>query len=427
MKVTVLGLGYVGLPTAALLAESGHEVAGYDVDEQVVRSIVEGSQHMGELDVRALAENAVRNGRLHASTFIHPADAFIICVPTPTIDRRPDLSAVERAFSEIAPICQDGNLVVLESTVPPRTTEQIARRVFAEFERDLDTIHLAHCPERVLPGQTIAELQWNDRIIGGRRPVDASAARGLYATFARGTIHETDLITAETVKVVENAFRDVNIAFANEFAVLSEDLGIDAWEAIRLANCHPRVNILSPGPGVGGHCIPIDPQFLSDVNPFATELIQTARRVNERMPHRIAKRVCELFPGTTIARKVVLLGAAYKAGVDDARETPARAIELLLLERGFHVTVYDPKVTCYEGNLVRDLTDALRGADALVLVTDHEEICQIQPAEVAGLVRSRHLIDTRNALDAAAWIGEGFEVSVLGRGRLPAGELHVLA
>lgn len=423
MKITVAGLGYIGLPTAAMLAESGHEVVGYDINKQLIAALASGKVELSERGVHDLVRRALESGRLHPSPMPFPADAFIICVPTPTIDHRPDLSAVENAFATIAPLVQDGNLVMLESTVPPGTTAAVAERTFRALGYDLDAIHLAHCPERVLPGKIVDELLWNDRIVGGRRPIDAQVARSVYATFARGTIHLTDLTTAETVKVVENAYRDVNIAFANELAILSAALGIDAWETIRLANCHPRVNILLPGPGVGGHCIPVDPQFLANANPFASELIQTARRVNERMPHLVARRVREIAPPAQ-GRRVTLLGAAYKADVDDARETPALIVQRLLEDAGYGVAVYDPLVTQYPGTLTSDIEAAVRDADLLVLITAHSAICELDPQRIAALVRQRRIFDTRNALDAERWSAAGFDVHVLGSATTPA---HVLA
>lgn len=420
MKITVVGLGYIGLPTAAMLAESGHEVVGYDIDKKLIAQLASGDLPLAEHGVRDVARRALESGRLHPSPMPYPAEAFIICVPTPTVDHRPDLRAVEAAFAAIAPLVQEGNLVMLESTVPPGTTAAIAERTFRPLRIDLDAIHLAHCPERVLPGKIVDELLWNDRIVGGRRPLDAEMARAVYATFARGDIHVTDLVTAEAVKVVENAYRDVNIAFANELAILAEALGVDAWETIRLANCHPRVNILAPGPGVGGHCIPVDPHFLANANPFASELIQTARRVNERMPHVVTRLVRQIVPNDKTRRKVALLGAAYKRDVDDARETPALAIEQLLAAGGYDVSVYDPLVTKYESAITARFDEAARDADILVLVTDHTAIRELDPEIAAALVRERHVLDTRNALDAARWNGAGFDVHVLGSGLSPA-------
>ncbi|MHB8433757.1 MAG: nucleotide sugar dehydrogenase [Candidatus Tyrphobacter sp.] len=416
MKITVAGLGYIGLPTAAMLAESGHEVLGYDTDKKVIAGLAAGRVELAERGVRDLVRRALESGRLHPSLMPFPADAFVICVPTPTVDHRPDLRAVEAAFGTIVPLVRDGNLIMLESTVPPGTTLAVAERTFRALGRDLDAIHLAHCPERVLPGKIVDELLWNDRIVGGRRPVDAEMARAVYATFARGEIHVTDLTTAETVKIVENAYRDVNIAFANELAILAEALGIDAWETIRLANCHPRVDILSPGPGVGGHCIPVDPQFLANANPFASELIQTARRVNERMPHVVTRIVRRVAPIETADHKIALLGAAYKPDIDDARETPTLAIEHLLADAGYTVSVYDPIVTQYPGTVIADFEAAARDADVLVIVTDHSQIRELDPQAVAAVVRSRILVDCRNAVDVDRWNAAGFDVHVIGRG-----------
>ena len=415
MKITVAGLGCIGLPTAAILAENGHEVVGYDVDKALVARLASGRVDVAERGVRDLVQRALASGRLHPSSMPYPADAFIVCVPTPTVARRPDLRAVEAAFSAIAPLLQDGSLVMLESTVPPGTTAAIAERVFEPLGLDLDAIHLAHCPERVLPGNIVDELLWNDRIVGGRRPIDAEMARAVYATFARGDIHTTDLVTAETVKIVENAYRDVNIAFANELAMLAEELGIDAWESIALANRHPRVNILKPGPGVGGHCIPVDPQFLSNANPFVTELIQTARRVNERMPHFVSRRIAELVPPLPPGRKIALLGAAYKADVDDARESPCEHVDACLRERGFTTAIYDPHVRKFSRPLVPTLEDALAGADAAVLLTDHRAFAEIDPIETGMLMRSRILLDTRHFLNEEAWRAAGFDFYVLGK------------
>jgi UDP-N-acetyl-D-mannosaminuronic acid dehydrogenase len=422
VKITVAGLGYIGLPTAAILAESGHEVVGYDVDRERVAALAAGEIPCVESGVHDLVRRVLQSGRLHPSPRPYPADAFIICVPTPTIEHRADLRAVESAFSAIAPLLAEGNLIVVESTVPPGSTLAIAERVLQPLGRDLDDVHLAHCPERVLPGRIVEELYRNDRIVGGRRTIDAEIARSIYASFARGKIHLTDLVTAETVKVVENAYRAVNIAFANELAILAGTLGVDPWETIELANCHPRVNILAPGPGVGGHCIPVDPQFLAEADPFATELIQTARRVNERMPHVVVRQIREMVPARSGA-KITLLGAAYKADVDDARETPSLVVERLLRESGYDVLVYDPLVSRYQGKLTADFAVAARGSDLLVLMTAHSAILELEPQAVAKLVRSRKLLDTRNALDASRWADNGFEVRLLGCGAPAAAAL----
>ena len=424
MTVVVLGLGYIGLPTAAMLANAGHRVIGYDVNERVLESIRSGCGHVAELDVRRLARAALATGNLLITGSLpDKADAYIICVPTPTVDRQPDLHHVEVAAASIAARVEDGNLIVLESTVPPGTVESIIVRELEVAGKSPDSVHIAHCPERVLPGAIVRELRHNARVIGGRRPIDADIARELYASFCEGEICTTDCLTAELIKVVENTFRDVNLAFANELALLSEALGVDAWEVIRLANKHPRVNVLNPGPGVGGHCIPVDPHFLSNANPFITELIQTARRVNERMPHAVAKLIDEMLAPAQGVAKVALLGAAYKADVDDTRSSPAHTIVRLLQERRHAVAVYDPLARESWGPLARNFEEAVRDADAIVLITDHRVFREIDPVAIAPLVRCKVLIDTRNFLDRTAWRAAGFTVRTLGIAR-PADALE---
>ncbi len=413
MKITVAGLGRVGLPTAAILAESGHDVVGYDVNKRLVADLSSGRTGTAEQQVRDLARRALASGRLHPSSMPFPADAFLVCVPTLTAGEQMDVRALEHAFTTIAPLVQDGNIVILESTVRPGTTLALAERAFGALGRDLDAIHLAYCPERLLLGNVVDELVWNDRIVGGRRTIDAETARAIYVSFVRGDVVLTDLTTAETVKLAENAYRDVNIAFANELAVLGQSLGIDIWEAIALANRHPRVNILSPGPGVGG-AVPAAARLLASASSAPSKLLETARRVNDAAPKRVAEMVQAIAP--LGAHKIILLGAAYKADVDDVRSTPARVLEKLLTQSGFDVAVYDPVVTHYEGNLVRDLDTEARDADVLVLVTDHAAIRAIDPTRIGELVRSRCIVDTRNALDLSAWRDAGFDVHVLGRG-----------
>ena len=344
-----------------------------------------------------------------------PAEAYVLCVPTPTSNRRPDLRFVADAAQQVAAIAQPGCSIVLESTVPPNTTARIIEDALLAARKNPDDFHIAHCPERVIPGATLREMRENARVIGGRTPGDAEVVRALYASFCTGEIHLTDLAVAEFVKVIENTYRDVNIAFANELAMLAEELGIDARESIALANRHPRVDILSPGPGVGGHCIPVDPQFLSNTNPFVTELIQTARRVNERMPLFVARRIEELLPRPAQGRKIALLGAAYKADVDDARESPTEQVDLHLRERGFLTAIYDPHVRNFSRPLVPTLEGALATADAVVLLTDHRAFLDIDPKAAGALVRSRVLFDTRGVLNEDAWSSAGFECHVLGK------------
>ena len=413
MKITVLGLGYIGLPTAAMLAEAGHQVFGFDTDAGR-REALRARDIFGEREVAEIVAAALDTGRLEIVDRPAASDAFLICVPTPTHHNRPDLSYVEAATAALAPLLRRGDLIVLESTVPPGTIDRVVVSAIRAAGKDPDDYKIAHCPERVIPGAIVRELRDNARVIGGRAPGDAEAARELYASFAHGPIHVTDCVTAELVKVVENTFRDVNIAFANELALLCEELGVDVWETIRLANEHPRVSILSPGPGVGGHCIPVDPHFLSNANPFVTELIQTARRINERMPEVMVRRVVAHVATLPQESTVTLLGAAYKANVDDTRESPSERIDQLLRERGYKTRIFDPVAKRFSRPLCATLEEAVEGSDALVLVTEHDAFREIDPARVWPLVRTPILICGRPGVDTVAWRKAGFSIYVLG-------------
>jgi len=414
MKVCVQGLGYIGLPTAAMMALGGHEVVGYDVDPRVLESLADGARHVKEEPVRALVVAALNGGDLTLSDEL-PADAeaYVMCVPTPTVDHKPDLSYVQAAARAVAPLLNPGDLVVLESTVPPGTMDRVVVPALRAAGVDPDAVAVAHCPERVIPGAIVKELRENARVVGGRKPGDAERASDLYRSFCRGRIFTTDNVTAELVKVIENTYRDVNIAFANELALLSEELGVDAHEAIALANHHPRVNILSPGPGVGGHCIPVDPHFLSNANPFVTELIQTSRRINERMPHVVVRRVVE-HVGPREGARVAILGAAYKANVDDTRESPTERVEELLHERGIATRVFDPVAERYAHPLAASLEEAVRDCDAVVLMVGHDAFKEIDPQALAPLCRGKVLIDTRAFFPSATWAAAGFHVYALG-------------
>lgn len=418
MKITVFGLGYIGLPTAAMLAQAGHEVEGFDVDLKRRASLRSG-EIFGEAEVAAIAFDALQSGRLQIVDFATSSDAFLICVPTPTRGKRPDLSYVEAATAAIVPLLRRGNLIVLESTVPPGTVERVVVSAIRAAGKEADDFRIAHCPERVIPGAIVFELRNNARVIGGRAPGDAEFARDVYASFGNGPIHVTSCITAELVKVVENTFRDVNIAFANELALLCEELGVDVWETIRLANEHPRVSILSPGPGVGGHCIPVDPHFLSNANPFVTELIQTARRINERMPDVIVRRVEMLVNRGARDATITLLGASYKPNIDDTRESPTERIDELLRERGYCTRIYDPLVRSFSRPLCESLDAAVDGSDALVLVTEHDIFRSINPHQIGARMRERTLICGRPGLDLQEWAGAAFNIYVLGAASPP--------
>jgi UDP-N-acetyl-D-mannosaminuronic acid dehydrogenase len=333
-NINVIGLGYIGLPTAATLANAGFDVLGIEVRASVVDKINSGDIHIQEPGLDILVRAAFQRGALRASLEPRPADAHIIAVPTPiNPDKSPDLSYVEAATRTIAGVIRPGDLVVLESTVPPRTCECVVAPIIRELAhleagRDYD---LAHCPERVIPGQILHEIIHNDRIIGGMTPDATRRTAALYGSFVKGALLETDATTAEMCKLMENTFRDVNIALANELATIADDLGIEVDQAIKLANHHPRVNIHHPGIGVGGHCIPVDPWFIIHSSPANANLMRTARAINDARPHALADRIRTIVQSDAHA-VVAFFGLSYKADVDDIRESPAMEVVRLVAE-----------------------------------------------------------------------------------------------
>ncbi len=331
-SISVIGLGYIGLPTASILATKGFRVSGTDVRPDVVRTINQGNIHIDEPDLDILVRSAVNSGQLRAYDEPQAADVFILCVPTPIKpDHSPDLSYIEQACRAIRPKVKGGNLVILESTSPPRTTESIVvRDAIPEALEVGKDVFVAHCPERVLPGRILLEVVQNDRVVGGITPRCSEQAQKFYESFVNGQVFATNALSAETTKLVENSYRDVNIAFANELSILCDRLGIDVWEIIRLANRHPRVDILSPGPGVGGHCISVDPWFLVHADPDFTPLIRTAREVNNAKPDYIVARIKDLARQFATP-KIGCLGLTYKADVDDLRESPSLEITRQLI------------------------------------------------------------------------------------------------
>jgi UDP-N-acetyl-D-mannosaminuronic acid dehydrogenase len=414
-RVCVVGLGYIGLPTAALLADAGFDVVGVDVRVEVVDALNKGTVCIEEPGLSELVLSAIDSGRLVARTAPEAADVFLITVQTPLVDGHSDLSFVESATADIVGVLARGNLVVLESTVPPRTSTDVVAPILERSGLAAGTdFDLAHCPERVLPGHILRELVENDRVIGGLTQASAQRAVDFYAVFVRGDLHRTDLSTAELVKVAENTFRDVNIAFANELSRICDRLGIDAWEAIELANHHPRVHIHSPGPGVGGHCLPLDPWFIVEKAPELAPLIQQSRRINDTQPEFVADLVARMLGETTRA-KVALLGIAYKANVDDSRESPGRRLAEVLEQRGFLVAICDPHVSCDLATM-GTLEQTVKDADIAVLVTDHDEFKCLSPEDLAGGMRQLNVLDTRNVLAHEDWRAAGFVTKILGSG-----------
>ena len=414
-KICVLGLGYIGLPTASTFATHGLKVVGVDVNPAVVETLQSGQIHIHEPGLRTLVQAAVNSGNLVVRPVPEPADAFIIAVPTPFYDdKRADMRAVISATESIVPHLRRGCLVVLESTSPPRTTVDLVKPILERSGLKAgEDFMLVYSPERVLPGQILRELIENARVIGGIDRTSAEAGRDLYAIFVRGDIVLTDATTAEMCKLMENTYRDVNIAIANEFARLADRLGIDVWEAISLANRHPRVRILNPGPGVGGHCISVDPWFLVEAAPDITPLIRTARQVNDAQPHFVVELVRRALDGRLEGRRIAALGLSFKPDVDDMRESPAIEVAHELQKAGAMVTAFEPfKPDARLDGLdtAPTLVQAIEDSDLLLLLVGHSRLRTLDPVVVAQLTRARCVVDTVNGWDESAWrmLGFGF-------------------
>ncbi len=419
-QLCVLGLGYIGLPTASTFATHGLRVLGVDTNQHVVDVLRNGGLHIQEPGLRTLVQAAFGSGNLRIGDHPEPSEAFIIAVPTPILDdKRADMRHVDAAAASIVPHLRRGNLVILESTSPPRTTvDRVAPILERSGLRAGTDFHLAYVPERVLPGQILRELIDNARVIGGIDPASAEAGRDLYLTFARGEILLTDATTAEMVKLMENTYRDVNIAIANEFSRLAERFGVDVWQAIAMANRHPRVIILRPGPGVGGHCLSVDPWFLVEAAPDLSSLIRQARLVNDSQPAHTVSLV-ERALGGLIGRRLAVLGLAYKADVDDLRSSPAIEVARLLAEAGAAVHTFEPFAPSAAApgcQAALNLEESLETAEAVILLVDHRRFRDLDPHRVARRMPGRVAVDARGAWDRAAWRAAGFRLYVLGVG-----------
>ncbi|MFW6040715.1 MAG: nucleotide sugar dehydrogenase [Thermoplasmatota archaeon] len=409
MKINVLGLGYIGLPTALLLAKSGNDVVGVDIDEEKLKILKKGNLPFEEPGLEELYQEGKNNFKPKSEP--ERSDAFIIAVPTP-LDRDinvADLKSVKDAGNMIYPVLSKGDLVILESTVPPGTSKNLVLPILKKSGLKESEFFLAHSPERAIPGNTLNEMINNDRIIGGLTDESTNKAIEVYSGFTKGRIFKTDIKTAEMVKLMENTFRDVNIALANEFSRIAEDVGIDIWEAIGLANNHPRVDILRPGPGVGGHCISVDPLFLT-ANSTTSKMINLAREINDSMPNFILsfvrKKLADLEQPT-----LSIFGVAYKGNVDDTRETPAKKIIKLAKNEGYHVKCYDPYVKDFDQKLF-DLEESVKDSDCIVIVADHDEFKDIDPKKLK--MNNKNIIDTRNIIDREKWENAGFDVKIMG-------------
>lgn len=395
-KVCVIGLGYIGLPTASLLATKGFSVTGVDVSDNVVDTINRGEIHIVEPDLDILVKSAVNSGNLTASLEPVEADVFIIAVPTPFKDNKvPDLSYIEAATKKISPFVKPGNLVILESTSPVGTTDEVVADLLAKEGHKIgDEIFVAHCPERVLPGRILIELVENDRVVGGVDDISTAVTVAFYERFVRGEVLATTAKTAEMVKLTENSSRDVQIAFANELSMICDSEGIDTWEVIALANRHPRVNILQPGPGVGGHCIAVDPWFIVDRSPAHSRLIKTAREVNDSKPAWVinrVKRCADKFKHP----KIACLGLAFKADVDDLRESPASDIvRSLQSENVGELLICEPNLSEHPDFDLVAADEAIKSADIVLLLVDHKIFRRLKASDLSEKV----VIDTRGII-----------------------------
>lgn len=398
--ITILGMGYIGLPTAIAFAKAGFTVKGFDVNRKVIETLKAGHIHIVEPSLQEAFEEALKSGRLIPTDKLEKSDVFIISVPTPFKknheEKIADLSYVESASKEVATVLEENNLVILESTVPPMTTKLMTNILERESGISRDKFMSVHCPERVLPGRILYELEHNDRIIGAERREAGEYTKVIYdAMVKEGTCYITDDITAEMCKLVENTFRDVNIAFANELSVICDKLGIDVFELIKLANKHPRVNILTPGAGVGGHCLAVDPWFIVEKFPKEANVIREARLINDFKPRFIVNKVDEILKGNKDLT-VGVLGLAYKPDIDDLRESPAMEIAEILRDKGYKVVACEPNVNTQEVNGfgLYSFDEMLEKSDYLVLAQGHKEF-----KERIEVLRSKKIYDCLGLLN----------------------------
>ncbi len=418
-SLCVIGMGYIGLPTASTFASKGIQVTGMDINEKIIAGLNQGEVYIFEPGLRELVKKALKSGHLSASNEVVPADAYIIAVPTPFYDdKRADMRAVISAAEAILPHLQPGNLVILESTSPPRTTTDLVAPILEKSGLKAgQDFYLAYSPERVLPGRILEELIENDRVIGGVDRASAEAGKALYRTFVEGNIILTDATTAEMVKLMENTSRDINIAIENEFSRLAENFDIDVWEAISIANLHPRVEILRPGVGVGGHCISVDPWFLVEAAPETAQLVAMARKVNDGQPEFIAELV-EQAAGGLEDRKIAFLGLAFKPNVDDLRESPAADLARLLSEAGAVVKAFEPyrmDAGLPGINQVNTLEEAILDAEIIVLAVAHDQFKSLDPKAIQAKTRAAIVFDGVRSWDKAAWEDAGFQFFGLAR------------
>ena len=420
-KICVIGLGYIGLPTASTFAAYGLEVIGVDIKRDIIDTLNQGGIHIHEPGLHAMAQNALSDGSLRVKMTPEEADAFIISVPTPfNEDKSADLRAVRSATKAIVPFLRKGNLVILESTSPPQTTEDVVVPILEEsgLKAGLDFL-VCYSPERVLPGRILVELKENARVMGGITPESAQAGADLYSKFVTGEIIQTTATTAEMVKLMENTYRDVNIAIANEFSRLAERFGVNVWEAVEIANLHPRVEILRPGIGVGGHCISVDPWFFVEKAPDLTKLIRTAREVNDAQPKYVVDLVKQAVGGELNGKKVAALGLSYKPNVDDVRESPAVDVVKLLEAEGAIVKPFEPfkpDVVVDGVSSVASLDAALLDVDVILFQVAHHQFRELTPTKLDTMTDAKLIVDAVRVTMSDVWRSSNYKIFDLGVG-----------
>lgn len=415
-KICIIGLGYIGLPTAAMFATHGHSIVGVDVKQEVVDSLNRGKIIIEEPYLDIMVQAAVTSGNLRAQLLPEEADVFIISVPTPiNADKTADMSYVSMSTQSIVPFLREGNIIVLESTSPPRTVEDLIIPILKTSGLSIGTqLLVAHSPERVLPGKILIELVENSRIVGGINKASCEAVRDLYRTFVKGDIYLTDATTAEMCKLMENTFRDVNIALANELAKLCEKIGINVWDVIKLSNKHPRVNLHQPGPGVGGHCLAVDPWFIVEKEPELASIIKLSRMTNDSMPHHVFERSKGILSNLSGKKKVTILGATYKPNIDDIRESPIMELyELFKHDADFDVNIYDPHIISHEF-VCKNLEEAVSEGHLIILGVNHDAFAKIDFSNLQPLMAEANILDTRNYFDRTTLTAAGFNSYLLG-------------
>ncbi|MCU5688562.1 MULTISPECIES: nucleotide sugar dehydrogenase [Bacillus] len=416
MKICVVGLGYIGLPTSAMFAKHGVEVVGVDVRTEVIDKVNRGEIHIEEPGLAEVVKEVVNEGLFRASLEPEVADAFIISVPTPNNEdqyKSCDLSHVLEAIEQVLPHVKKGNAIIVESTISPRSMDDFVKPLVESTSFIVgEDVYLVHCPERVLPGSILRELVYNNRIIGGVTPQCAEMGAQIYNTFVQGEIIKTDAKTAEMSKLMENTFRDVNIALSNELTKICNSLEINVLDVIKMANKHPRVNLHQPGPGVGGHCLAVDPYFIVAKQPELSNIIQLSRRTNVSMPSYVVDSIKGILKENKNS-KVAVFGVAYKGNVDDIRESPALEVIDLLRKEGFSVAIHDPHID-YKFFQTATAEEAVKDADLLLILTDHNEFKELDYDNLSSIMRNPVLFDTRNCVRE----GESSNMKIINFGNL---------